>query len=93
MKTESERRLEADRLVKADVVGNAYSDYDLWQDLYAYVSDLENPLECRAACIRKMDELTGVPESKGKGDYTLVKEYESQARQWGNWPHIDPRES
>lgn len=66
----------ADYLIKHNVVGNAYSDHDLWQMLYAFVEDEENPVNLRAACIRKMDELTGEPESAGKDDdMKLVEEF------------------
>lgn len=47
-----------------DVYGNAYADYDLWQETYHIACNLDNPIAIRAAAIRKMDEITGEPESK-----------------------------
>lgn len=65
-------------------IGNAYSDHGLWQETYAYALATTVPIPDRAAAIRKMDEITGCPESEGKDDETLVKEFvESMLKECG----------
>lgn len=62
-------------------VGNAYSDHDLWQDLYGIASDPALPLATRARAVRKMDEVTGVPESKGQDDVALMTRYIAEMKE------------
>jgi hypothetical protein len=62
-------------VIASPVVGNAYSDHNLWQETYAYALARSVPLADRAAAIRKMDEITGCNESEGRDDETLVKEF------------------
>jgi hypothetical protein len=62
-------------VLASPVAGNAYSDHDLWRELYRIALNVSNPIEVRARAVRKMDELTGCPESAGKDDNTAVVDF------------------
>jgi hypothetical protein len=66
-----------EQLLAVEVIGNAFSDGDLWSALYTFADDTTNSIADRARAIRQMDKLTGENESDGFDDATLVKDYET----------------
>jgi hypothetical protein len=64
--------------------GNALDDAELWKELYAIALNTNLSIKTRARAVRKMDELTGEPESIAQSDdQSLVARFEYEMKKWG----------
>lgn len=79
MSTESQVRAPLTRpvaqVLATEPYGNAYSDHNLWSEVYRIALNTDNPIPVRAAAIRKMDEITGCDETAGQNDETAVASF------------------
>lgn len=64
------------------IYGNAYHDMDLWTRCEKIALDESNPIELRAAAVRKIDKIVGDEPSVGTNEQ-VVEKYVNEMKEAG----------
>jgi hypothetical protein len=68
------------QLLNVEIVGNAYHDSGLLNDLAHFALDRNNPIDERAAAIRQIDVVMGADPDSEKDNELLVNRYVCETR-------------